>query len=284
MKHTKQALVELHVAVLLIGMMGLFAKFIDSPSIIIVLGRVFFAAVTMWVVFLIQKERIRLASSKEYLFFLLQGILYAIHGIAFFQAIKVSSVAIGLLGFATFPVFVTFLEPVFFKERILLRDVISASVVFLGLILIIPEFNFSNSSFQGVLLGILAAGLIALIIIMNRKYVQNHSSQVITFYQNAIAAVFLLPVLVFVPLTLDMKDVALLVLLGSVFTALTWFLFFRSLRYIKAQTASIVSSLEPVYGIIYAYLLLNEVPGLRLIAGGAIILAVSLYVTLNPKH
>jgi len=53
------------------------------------------------------------------------------------------------------------------------------------------------------------------------------------------------------------------------------------MRYIKAQTASIISSLEPVYGIILAFLLLGEVPALRTILGGVIILGATFIVTLK---
>jgi drug/metabolite transporter (DMT)-like permease len=64
----------------------------------------------------------------------------------------------------------------------------------------------------------------------------------------------------------------LLVILGTACTAVSHTLFIKGMRSIKAQTASIISSLEPVYGIVFAFLLLDEIPSLRTVAGGCIIL------------
>jgi drug/metabolite transporter (DMT)-like permease len=58
-------------------------------------------------------------------------------------------------------------------------------------------------------------------------------------------------------------------------------LFIRGMRGVNAQTASLVASLEPVYGILFALILLGEVPTVRTVLGGAIILGAVLLVTLR---
>ena len=78
------------------------------------------------------------------------GVILAIHWTTFFKSIQVSTVAIGLLTFSTFPVFVTFLEPYFFKEKIKLSDVVIAIVTFLGVMLVIQKFELGNNLTQGV--------------------------------------------------------------------------------------------------------------------------------------
>ena len=61
------------------------------------------------------------------------GALLSAHWMTFFKAIQVSTVAIGLLAFASFPVFVTLFEPIFFKERWRAVDMLTMAVVVPGL-------------------------------------------------------------------------------------------------------------------------------------------------------
>jgi len=74
-----------------------------------------------------------------------------------------------------------------------------------------------------------------------------------------------------------------LVILGVFCTALAHVLFIRSLVQVKAQLASIIASLEPVYGIIFAFVLLGEVPALRTILGGVIILGTIMLSTMKRR-
>jgi drug/metabolite transporter (DMT)-like permease len=80
---------------------------------------------------------------------------------------------------------------------------------------------------------------------------------------------------------MTLPDMLWLALLGIVFTGVAHSLFIRGLAHVKAQTASVIASLEPVYGILAAALLLAEMPTLRELAGGVVILGTALYATLR---
>ena len=95
---------------------------------------------------------------------------------------------------------------------------------------------------------------------------------VIVCYQNWMATLILFPFLFFEDLSLQPIDFLLLAVLGIFCTALAHVLFIKSLVHIKTQLASITACLEPVYGIIFAFVLLGEMPALRTILGGCIIL------------
>lgn len=71
--------------------------------------------------------------------------------------------------------------------------------------------------------------------------------------------------------------------LGMVFTGIPHSLFINGLKNIKTQTAGIISSLEPVYGIIFATFLLREIPSLREVLGGSVILSTVFYSTIKSK-
>jgi len=278
----RRGLLEIHIAVLLFGLAGLFGKLLLLPPTIIVLGRVFFATIFLSLVLLYLKQGIRLRQKQDYFFMALMGFILAVHWVTFFQAIQVSTVAVGLLTFSTFPVFVTFLEPIFFRERVELKDILVAFIAIVGVALVIPEFEIKNSMTQGALWGIASGFTFALLSILNRKYVKAYSSIIVAFYQDSIATVLLLPFLFLSTPVFRLTDILLLSILGVIFTGLAHTLFIKGLAGVKAQKASIIASLEPVYGIIAAILLLGAIPTLRVVLGGVIILSAAFYATV--KH
>jgi len=265
-------MLEIHIAVLLFGLAGLFGKLLALPPLVIVFGRTFFASLMLCAILVFSKTQLRAKSRQDLMVLVLLGAILAIHWITFFHSIQISTVAVGLLTFSTFPVFVTFMEPYFFKEKLHLFDILMASSVFLGLALVIPSFNLQNNVTQGAFWGIISGFTFAVLSILNRKYVSSYAPIVIACYQNCIATILLFPFLIFQDLTLKLSDYVLLIILGVFCTALAHVLFIKSLVQVKVQLASIITSLEPVYGIIFAFVLLGEVPAFRTILGGSIIL------------
>jgi len=263
---------DIHAAVLLFGLAGLFGKWLSLSPVFIVLGRVFFASLALALLLFISHQGFSITPRKTYLTLLFLGFILSIHWVSFFQSIQVSSVAIGLLSYSTFPVFTTFLEPLFFKERLLKINVIFSLLCLFGVFLIIPSFQFNNSTFRGVLWGLFSGFTFAILTIFNRKLTQRLSPLSIAFYQDLFATIFLLPFLFVLRPSFSSKDILLLIILGTVCTAASHTFFINGMRYIKAQTASIISALEPVYGIVFASLFLSEIPSFRTIAGGCIIL------------
>jgi len=139
----------------------------------------------------------------------------------------------------------------------------------------------SNSIFQGVVWGLLAGLSFSVLSIINRRLTQNHSSLLISFYLNVTAVVFLIPFLFIIPTFFNTRDILLLAFLGVFCTALAHTLFINGIKWISVRTASIISTLEPVYGIMIAMILLKEIPSLRTIVGGLIILGTASTVSLK---
>ncbi len=275
----KQSLIEIHAAVVLFGLAGLFGKWLTLSPFIIVLGRVFFASAALSLFLLLTKKSIRVFPAKNFAVFILLGFILAMHWTAFFHSIQISTVAIGLLSYSSFPVFTAFLEPLFFKEKIKISMIFCALLCLLGIFLIIPQFDMNNSTLRGVLWGLFAGFTFSILTILNRKLSLRYSSLLITFYQDFWATLFLLPFFFILRPRMTPRDIILLLVLGIFCTALSHSLFIKGMRHIKAQTAAIISSLEPVYGIILALLILNEVPVFRTLLGGLVILGTTFAVT-----
>jgi drug/metabolite transporter (DMT)-like permease len=273
----QSALASLHFAVLLFGFAGLFGKWIAQPATTIVLGRTLIAAVALGVLLRVRGDarggfEWRLAAN---------GAVLAVHWVAFFQAIQMSNVAIGLLGFASFPLFVVLLEWTLLGKPPQTSEIALAALVSVGLAMLVPEFRLENRTFQGLLYGVLSGFTFALLAIGNRSLASRHTAGEIAFWQNAFAAICLVPFVAIAPATPTLRDLAQLAVLGLVCTALAHTLFIRSMRLLSAHTASLVTALEPVYGIALAFMLLGEVPAGRTLAGAALIVGAALGATLR---
>lgn len=275
---------EIHLAVLLFGLAGLFGKWMVLPATIIVLGRVCFASLSIGILLRWMGQSLRLQRTGDYFWLALLGFLLAFHWVTFFQAIQLSTVAVGLLTYSTFPVFTAFWEPWFFRERWSAKDTLLALLTFGGVALVVPQFSLDNAVTRGALWGVASGASFALLSILNRQYVRRYSSRVIAFYQDGAAFLFLLPFFWWHTPDLTGRDIGMLVLLGVVFTAVSHTLFINGLKSVNARTASIIATLEPLYGIAAAALLLGEIPGLRVVAGGTVILGVTVYATLGERR
>jgi len=278
-----KGVIQIHIAVFLFGFAGLFGKFLSFNPLYIVFGRTFFAFIALFFYAkFVSKTKLSISSKNSGLFFILQGILLAVHWWSFFLSIQISSVAVGLVTFSTFPLFVTFMEPLFFKEKLEIKNIILAAVVFIGILFIIPEFNISNNITKGAIAGIFSGFTFALLALVNRKNTETSDSIAIAFYQNLFACIFLiLPIITIHTPIPELNTLPKLIFLGVVCTAIAHTMFINSLNFIKAQTASVITCLEPVYGIILAFFILNETPGIRILSGGFIIISASIAASIQ---
>ena len=277
----RKGLMSVQVSVLLFGVVGLFAKLVELPSVIIVLGRVFFSSLFLFGFLLIRRQKIRLNERKDYLWMMGAGVILAVHWTSYMQAIQSSTVAIGTLTFSTFPLFAVFLEPLVFHEKRKISDIACAVVMLIGVVFMVPEFGMGNSVTQGIIWGLLSAFTYAVLSILNRRFTETYQAAQVSFYEQSVATVVLLPALIVLKPEVTMRDLGVLMVLGVVFTAVAHSLFIAGLRTVKVRTAAVISGLESVYAIIAAFFFLGEIPGAREITGGAIILGAAFYSSLK---
>lgn len=273
-------LVATHIAVLLFGLVGLFAKVVALPAIILVLGRTFFSSAFLGAYLAVKRQKFALKTRGDYVLIVFAGIILAIHWTSFMQSIQVSTVAVGTLTLATFPLFSAVLEPLLFHEKMRVSDIACALVMLGGVACIVDDFSLEGSMAQGVLWGLLSAFTYALLSLANRKFSSGYPASLVSFYEQATTTAVLLPALFVLKPSFTALDIGMLAIMGIVFTAIAHTLFIGGLRTVKVRTAGIITGLESVYGVVAALLFLGEIPGIREVVGGAIILAVALYSTL----
>jgi drug/metabolite transporter (DMT)-like permease len=277
----RAALFALHVSVALFGFAALFGKWIALPATAIVLGRTAIAAVA-----LVAVARARHRSlGRPNTALAMNGLILALHWVTFFAAIQVSNVAIGLLGYASFPVFVLLLEERLLKRATPRLEYVTALLATVGLLWLVPDFSWSSRVTRGLALGLVSGFTFAWLTVRNRRLIGGHSPIRLALWQNVFAAVALLPIVAIVDRASAWPtgaELGLLVVLGVACTALAHTLFIASMRRVSAHSASVVAALEPVYGIALAALLLHEIPSGRTIVGGALIVAAALLASFLP--
>ncbi len=279
----RQGLAQIHAAVFLFGVSGLLGRMISAPPLVIVFGRTMLAALALGVFIFWRRQARTEWSAVRVVFVVVSGVVLAAHWWTFFQAIQVSTVALALLTFSSFPLFVTFLEPVFFRERLKGPELAAALAVTAGLVLVVPNFDLATRMTQGAAWGTLSGFTFAILAVLNRKFAPQMRPAVIAAGQNSVATLVLLPLVVLSSPTLSARDAILILLLGLFCTALAHGLFIQGLARVKAQTASVIAALEPVYGILLALVLLKEVPSTRMIAGGVIILGATVWTSVRSE-
>lgn len=277
MDQQKKSLLLVHIAVMGFGLSGLFGKLVAQPAIVISWGRVICSSIFLFVLFKIRGQSVKLKGRRDLLLLMAAGAILAVHWTTFMQSIQVSTVAIGTLTFSTYPLFVTFLEPYFYHEKLKTSSIVCAFIMLAGVVLIVPEFQLGNAMTRGVIWGMVGSFSYAVLSLMNRSFSDRYPGPLVSFYEQGTAAVVLLPALFILHPVFTGRDITGLIILGVAFTAGAHSLFIEGLKHVKVQTAGIISSLESVYGILAAFLVLKEVPGFREIIGGAVILGVVFY-------
>ena len=278
-------IISILVALPFVSLTGLFGKFLTIAPLLIVQGRSIFAFGTLLIALVVMRKKLFFQDYREWIWLMVSGSILGIHWIAFFEAIQVSTVAIGLLSFASYPLFTTLLEPLFFKEVLRRKNVVAALIVICGLAIMAtsseePNAIISGSVIQGLLWGLLAGFGFSVLTLLNRGYVRNHSPLLLTCWQNGFAALVLLPWSLSESWMISGKDWGLLFILGVICTVGGHTLLINGLRHVKAQIASLlIAGLEPVGAIVFALFLLGEIPSLQTLLGGLLIVGTTFLIT-----
>lgn len=271
-QHTNHLLL-LALATLFISTSGTLGKFIDLPTPVIIWWRAALGALFLFVFCKYKKLSVKIKSKNDIPSILIGALLLGAHWVTYFYALKLSNVALGMLSMFTFPVMTALLEPLFTKAKLNPIHVVLALLVLLGIYLLAPDFNFQNTHLKGILFGLFSALCYALRNLILKRHVHRYDGTVLMMQQTLIVSIVLLPVMFLMDTSNITTQFPYVITLALVTTAIGHSLFIRSLKHFSVSTASIIGSAQPVFGIIIAFLFLNETPTFNTFIGGLLILS-----------
>lgn len=278
-------IIHLHIAALLFGGTALFSKLIPYSAVDIIAYRTLICGLIVGSIALFLRHTLLLKNIFQFSLLIVCSVLFTVHWTAYFQAMQLSSVAIGIVAMFTFPVMTVFLEPLIKNTTLHGVDILMAVLVITGVVFIVPSFSLSNNITAGVAFGLLSALAVSIRNILVSKYLSQHlSAFTIMTYHAFVSAAVLLPFVSIEVSDISNKNWFLIILLGSIFTAIPHTQKTFALKYASAKTVSMIVSLQVVYASLFAFILLNETLEMTTIMGGGLILFAAFYESVWAKH
>lgn len=277
MKTTLKNYLHLHFIVLIWGFTAVLGKLISIDALPLVWYRMGIATLLILVFVMVKKYSLSI-SKKTFLILTLAGAALALHWVTFFMAIKVSNVSIALATMSTGAFFTAFLEPIWYRRKMIWYELVFGLVVILGLLLI---FRVETQYGFGILLALLSAFLGVIFTLINGRLVEKEKPTIIAFYELSVGVVLLSIFLgVQAEFTADFfqlshYDWIFIFILASFCTAYAFIGGVHVMKYISPYTVILTVNLEPVYGILLAFIIFgdNERMNPMFYVGAIIILA-----------
>lgn len=279
----KKALIQLHIAIFLWGFTAVLGRLITLNAGLLVWWRMVLTVATLWVVFLLGRKVRRIPGPLMARTFGI-GTLIVLHWFFFYASIKYANASIALVCLSSAGLFTALLEPVFFRRPLHFQEVALGMICIAGIACI---FHFDPRYETGIVLGLIASILSCLFTIANKKALATGlSPENLTLYDLTGGLLFWsvsLPVYLhyfpephFFP---GPADLGWLLVLSWACTVLAFTLSLVSLRKISPFTLTLTYNLEPVYGILLAFLVYREdkyLNGGFYVGFGLIVLSVTL--------
>ena len=281
--HTSQLLL-LILSMLFISTSGALGKFISMSVPIIIWWRSIMAFPLLYGFCRYKHMNLKWHSKKDALLFIVSGLFLATHWITYFYALKLSNVAIGMLSLFVYPILTALIEPLFMKVKFDPVYILLGVMVMLGIYFLAPEFNLESTHVKGALFGLLSALFYAIRNIISKQMITRYNSSSIMLYQIGIIAIILSPALFIMDTSGMATQYPYVIILAVITTAVGHTMLVNSLNYFSVSTASIISSVQPILGIIIAFVFLKEIPSWNTFFGGLIILSTVIIESIRSKQ
>ena len=257
----KKAFIQLHIAVLLAGLTGVLGRLISLNEGLLVWYRLLLTAFSLWLLAWLRRQSVRIDRRDMWRIFGVGGIA-ALHWVTFYGSIKYSNVSVGLVCFSAVGFFTALLEPLIMRHRIDMVELFLGFLVIVGIFFIFkvdPHFK------TGILVGLLSALLGSLFPVLNKRILKRVSSENVTLYELSggfLILTLLMPLYLYLfpapSLIPGWQDWIWLLVLSWACTVLAFNLSMSALQHISAFTVNLSYNLEPVYGILLAFVLFRE--------------------------
>ena len=276
----------LYLVILLLALTGLYAKLIPLNAIGIIHLRGVVAMLGIALFSQARKRSLILPVEGRSIGVYGLGILLGGHWVAFFHAMQVSSVAVGMLSMFSYPVMTIVLEPLFSNKSLQVSDMIAGGVALCGLAVMTlsGQSDLQTGVSLGVFWGVLSALMFALRNVFQKYHFSHLSSDCLMFHQMIAVALMLVFFVDFTQVVqLSMMDMGKILLLGILSTAAAHTILVYCLKELPVKSVSLITCSQPVVAALLAWWVVREVPGPAVVVGGLLVLAVSVFESLRKQ-
>jgi drug/metabolite transporter (DMT)-like permease len=257
----KKALIQLHIAIFLAGFTGVLGKLISLNESLLVWYRMLLSMLFLLLISFFTK-RLKILSLKSMAPLIGIGTIIALHWVFFYGSVKYANISVSLVCFSSIGFFASFLDPIISKRKIIIAEVLLGLMAMIGIYLI---FHFDSKYRVGIAFGIVSSLLASIFPILNKRIIGKYDPQTITFYElgggwltlNLIVPLYLyfMPPVELLP---SKSDFIWLIVLSLGCTVFAFNLGVKALQKVSSFTVNLSYNLEPVYGIILAFVFFNE--------------------------
>lgn len=266
------ARLQITTAMVFFGTIGVFVRKIPLSSPEIALWRGVIAFLVLSLFMLTSGKLTSLSKHRDKLVELFfSGTAMGFNWILLFEAYRNTSVALATLSYYFAPTIVVIVSSIVFRERLNTKQIVCFLVSTAGLVLIIGVGGGGSNDFIGILYGLGAAVLYALVILTN-KATGNIDGLSRTWIQFAAAIIVLLPYCYLVSgihiLKIQWAGLINLLIVGVVHTGIMYYFYFSALEHLRGQQVAILSYIDPIVAVVLSVALLHEnITGLQLFGG-----------------
>lgn len=252
-------LIILHFTVFIWGFTGILGTLITIAAVNLVWYRVLIASLSLFLYFSFNKTAFKV-NTGTFLKLAFTGVLVGAHWILFFASIKLSTVAVTLVCLSSITLFTAIFEPIVNKKRISKLEILAGLLIVTGITLI---FKFEVHYTKGIITGLMSAVCASLFSIINSKHIQKNEAPVIAFYELLGAFFWISIYMLFThgfnsSMFLKKTDIGYLLILGTICTSLAYVAGVSVMRELSAFKVALITNLEPVYGILMAFLFFDD--------------------------
>ena len=290
-EHNTTANLKIVTSMLIFGTIGLVRRNIPYSSTMIAFFRGAIAALILLALRLIfhrgidRSHNLSLDESKKtaikrnILPLAISGAMIGINWILLFEAYRFTTIAVATISYYMAPVFTIIASIFMLKEKLTARKAICVAAALTGMVFVSGVLETGISGIKGVLLGLGAAILYSGVVILNKK-IEGVDGIDRTIIQMGAAAIAVLPYWlineVFSSIIISTEPVLLLLTAAVICTALPYSLYFSAIQKVPAQTAAILSYIDPVVAVLISALLLKEGMSLLTLTGVVLVMGAAM--------
>ncbi|MBS3132455.1 DMT family transporter [Candidatus Woesearchaeota archaeon] len=284
MKESLKGALYIVSAMLIFAFFGIFLRFLNLPSLVVVFFYFMLTGVFMFIFFFFKNKSIIIVKSHWHLIILLA--LFNIgNNFFYFQSFSRTTISNAVVTHYTAPIFVAILAPFLLKEKMDRATLYALGISIIGLLFITyNDLSFGSSHIAGIAYGIASGLMYGLVIIIVKHLSGKLSSFSIITYMCLLGGFILSPFAFAADVNYGPRLIFMLALFAVLFGVIATSFHFAGIKRVKSQHAGILAYAELVAAPIYGLIFFNEIPALSTIIGGIMIFIAGYLIMKDPVN